>query len=63
MCDQIEIILSFYKSSVTIMSFQRKKDVDVWSPRQLSAEIKSNEQYLSDFKSRFSLEQVARGDT
>ena len=34
MCD-LEIAIIVYKSNMTVMSFQRKINVDVWSPWQL----------------------------
>ena len=48
-CD-FEFMLSVYKSNITIMSFQRKRNVDVGSPSRFNVEIISNKQQFSDFK-------------
>ena len=46
----LKIMLSFYKSNMTIMSFQRKRNVDIWCPRRFNIEIISNEPRFSDSK-------------
>ena len=48
-CD-LEILFGVYKSNMTLMSFQRKTNVLVWSPRPFNVEITSTKQYFPDFK-------------
>ena len=42
--------LSVYKSNMTIMSFQRKRNVDILCPRRFNVEITFNKQCFPDFK-------------
>ena len=39
-----DIMLSVYKSNMTIMPFQQKRNTDVLSPRRRNVEITSNRQ-------------------
>ena len=39
-CDA-KILLSVYKSNMTIVSFQLKSNVYIWSPRRFNVEITS----------------------
>ena len=39
-----DIMLSVYKSNMTIMPFQQKRNIDVLSPRRRNVEITSNRQ-------------------
>ena len=61
-CD-LEIMLGVYKSNITIMSFQRKrnKKFDVHVDLMFKLHLISNTFQISNF--RFSLEQVAREDS
>ena len=49
LCD-IYIMLSIYKSNMTVMSLQRKKNADIWCPCRCNVEITFNKQCFSDFK-------------